>query len=78
MVFLDNRFVKDSSSPISEPDAEGDTYQTRLLDNGTAYRVLKNFLTEQELQVLVNNLGSQVVYTEWQHYWALEYTVSKP
>jgi len=36
VVFLDNRFVDGSSTPISESDADGNTYQTRTLDDGTS------------------------------------------
>jgi len=48
-VFFDNRYVEGSSTPISRRDAQGNTYQARKLDNGSAHEVLKNFPTEREL-----------------------------
>jgi 2-polyprenyl-3-methyl-5-hydroxy-6-metoxy-1,4-benzoquinol methylase len=43
IVFMDNRYVEGSSTPISEHDLQGNTYQQRVLKDGTAYSVLKNF-----------------------------------
>ena len=46
VVFLDNRFVEGSSTPIAEQDAGGNTYQSRTLCDGSKHRVLKNFPSE--------------------------------
>jgi ubiquinone/menaquinone biosynthesis C-methylase UbiE len=73
VVLLDNRFVEGSSSPISEQDEEGNTYQMRLLSDGTTHRVLKNFPSEAELRAAVEGIGSNVKYQVWPHFWALEY-----
>lgn len=73
VVLLDNLFVEGSSSPISERDAEGNTYQARRLGDGTTHRLLKNFPTEDELRADLEGLGAQVRYQAWQYYWALEY-----
>jgi ubiquinone/menaquinone biosynthesis C-methylase UbiE len=73
VVLLDNRYVQGSSSSITERDDEGNTYQTRILSNGTTHRVLKNFPTEKELNELLTGLGTSVTLTTWQYYWALEY-----
>src|SRR5262245_55360490 len=43
VVLLDNRFVDGSSTPISRRDDDGNTYQQRTLDDGSAHEVLKNF-----------------------------------
>jgi len=43
---MDNRYVDGSSTPISERDADGNTYQRRRLADGSDNRVLKNFPTE--------------------------------
>jgi len=73
VVLLDNRFVPGSSSPITEEDAEGDSFQTRLLADGTAHRVLKNFPSEAQLLAMVEGLGTDAAVTNWTHYWALSY-----
>ena len=77
VVFLDNRFVPGSSTAVSEPDAQGDTYQTRTLQDGSTHRVLKNFPEEDELRALVaNGVGDSARYTAWPHFWAFEYEVA--
>jgi ubiquinone/menaquinone biosynthesis C-methylase UbiE len=73
VVLLDNRFVAGSSTPISERDSAGNTYQTRQLADGTAHRVLKNFPSKQELLAAVSAWATGVRYHEWEYYWALEY-----
>lgn len=75
VVFLDNRFVHGSSTPLSEQDAEGNTYQARALDDGSVHRVLKNFPSEASLREAVAGIASNAQYHEWQYFWALEYVV---
>ncbi|HTN28895.1 MAG TPA: class I SAM-dependent methyltransferase [Burkholderiales bacterium] len=73
VAFLENRYVKGSSTPISRRDAEGNTYQTRKLDNGTAHEVLKNFPTEPELIERASVHGHEA-RVEWlEYYWLLAY-----
>jgi demethylmenaquinone methyltransferase/2-methoxy-6-polyprenyl-1,4-benzoquinol methylase len=78
VVFLDNRYVEGSSSPVTSRDAEGNTFQTRQLSDGSTHKVLKNFPSAAELLELVAGLGERPVLTTWQYYWALEYTATKP
>lgn len=73
VVLIDNRYVAGSNLPITEQDAEGNTYQTRLLDDGSTHRVLKNFPSEAELRALLAGLGERVVFTGFEYYWALQY-----
>lgn len=77
VVFLDNRYVKGSSSPVTARDAEGNTFQTRQLDDGSTHKVLKNFPTEADLLELVAGLGERPVFTAWQYYWAFEYAAAR-
>lgn len=76
VVFLDNRFVQASSTPISRRDAEGNTYQVRVLDDGSTHEVLKNFPSREEA---VARLGPRARVVRWndigfplEHYWVLE------
>ena len=75
VVLLDNRFVEGSSSPVSEQDAEGNSYQMRKLGDGTTHRVLKNFPSVPELHTVVAGLGRDARVTTWPFFWALEYAV---
>jgi demethylmenaquinone methyltransferase/2-methoxy-6-polyprenyl-1,4-benzoquinol methylase len=76
VVLLDNRYVEGSSSPISEHDDSGNTYQTRKLADGSTHRVLKNFPAGQELKALVAESGRNAKLNCWQYYWAFEYLVA--
>ncbi len=76
VVLLDNRFVAGSSSPITEQDADGNTYQTRALADGSRHRVLKNFPSEVELQTLLDGIGEPGTVTNWPYFWAFEYVAT--
>jgi len=76
VVFLDNRFVQGSSTPLAEQDGEGNTYQLRRLEDGSSHRVLKNFPSELELRHAVAGVASEVSFHEWEYFWALEYVVA--
>lgn len=78
VVFLDNRYVEGNSTPLAARDAEGNTFQTRQLDDGSTHQLLKNFPSEAELQELVAGLGERPLFTAWQHYWAFEYLAARP
>jgi SAM-dependent methyltransferase len=78
VVLLDNRYVEGSSSRVTATDAEGNTFQTRVLEDGSTYEVLKNFPTESELLELVDGVGERARFTTWEYYWAFEYEVTKP
>ena len=76
VVFLDNRYVEGSSTPVSAPDDNGDTWQWRTLAEGSRHRVLKNFPGEPQLRQALGTLASQVEYRCWEHYWALRWTTA--
>lgn len=76
VVFIDNRFVEGSSTRISEQDADGNTYQTRPLSDGSVHRVLKNFPSRDELLRAVRPFSQSASYREWDYFWALEYTLT--
>lgn len=77
VVLLDNLFVEGSSSPISETDSDGNTFQARPLDDGSSHRVLKNFPTEAELLHSVAGLGQQASVMVWPYYWALKFETAR-
>lgn len=76
IVFMDNRFVPGSSTPIFERDADGDSFQLRPLDDGSVHRVLKNFPSADELLAAVQPHAAQASYHQWTYFWALEYTLA--
>ncbi|MDO9422231.1 MAG: hypothetical protein Q7T66_16345 [Herminiimonas sp.] len=75
MILLDNRYVENSSSAIVEEDANGNTFQNRVLKNGETHRVLKNFPDEAELQSLIADSAKNAVFKTWPFFWAFKYEV---
>lgn len=73
IMIVDNRFVAGSSTPISRPDADGNTYQTRSLDDGSTHEVLKNFPTQDELQDVFKGLASDLEFIWLNYFWILTY-----
>jgi demethylmenaquinone methyltransferase/2-methoxy-6-polyprenyl-1,4-benzoquinol methylase len=73
VAFLDNRYVEGSSTPLSRRDAEGNTYQTRKLDDGSTHEVLKNFPSDRELVDRASSYGRQVSVEWFEYYWLLTY-----
>lgn len=73
VMFIDNRYVEGSSTPICRIDEEGNTYQQRRLEDGSVHEVLKNFPSETELVDAVAGLASapRVMLTDY--FWVLTY-----
>lgn len=75
VVFMDNRFVPGSSTPVAERDADGDSFQLRTLDDGSVHHVLKNFPSAEAVLAAVEPFATQSSYHQWRFFWALEYTL---
>lgn len=69
VVLVDNRYVEGSSTPISEIDSHGNTYQLRRLGEASV-RVLKNFPSEDDLR---GCLPSPLRVDVFQYFWLAEY-----
>jgi len=69
VLFLDNLYVDGNSTPVSEVDTHGNTYQLRTLADGSSFRVMKNFPSKEELKALL----PQVHYRALKYYWLAEY-----
>jgi demethylmenaquinone methyltransferase/2-methoxy-6-polyprenyl-1,4-benzoquinol methylase len=75
VVFLDNNYVEGSSTPIARRDSEGNTFQTRKLEDGAEFEVLKNFPSETELRANLNGRAEDIEVTQFKYYWCLRYTL---
>jgi ubiquinone/menaquinone biosynthesis C-methylase UbiE len=75
VLFMDNTYVEGNSTPISERDAEGNTYQLRPLADGTQNRVLKNFPTQAQLRGHLAPHARTFEYRALQYYWLVDYTL---
>jgi ubiquinone/menaquinone biosynthesis C-methylase UbiE len=78
VLLIDNLYVEESSTPTTETDAEGNTYQTRQLKDGSTHRVMKNLPSEAELQSSISLLGTSSTFTVWQYFWAFTYVSRIP
>jgi demethylmenaquinone methyltransferase/2-methoxy-6-polyprenyl-1,4-benzoquinol methylase len=75
VAFLDNRSVEGSSTPVSRRDAEGNTYQSRRLADGSSHEVLKNFPAAEEMRARLGRFGTQVAFSEYEYYWVATYRI---
>ena len=75
VVFLDNRYVEGSSTPVARIDANGDGWQRRKLTDGSLHEVLKNFPEPSELEAAVKPYADSVRVKLFDYYWWLEYTL---
>jgi SAM-dependent methyltransferase len=73
VVMLDNRFVREQSTPLTRTDAAGNTYQNRTLDDGSVHEVLKNFPTPADAIARLGPRARGARWQAWEHYWALVY-----
>ena len=77
IAFLDNRYVEGSSTPVSRRDAQGNSYQTRKLDDGSSHEVLKNFPQASELIQCASRHGWGANVELLPHYWLLTWWAPK-
>jgi len=75
VLLLDNGSAQLRDFPISEVDAEGNTYQSRTLQDGSTHRVLKNFPSRAELNQLLAPHAKNVAYMELDNFWLCEYEI---
>ena len=76
VVMLDNSFVQTSNHPITHSDADGNTYQTRTLDDGSVHEVLKNFPTREQAFAQLGPRAQDPQWAEYGHYWVLSYRLN--
>jgi SAM-dependent methyltransferase len=76
VVFIDNLYVEGSSTPIARRDADGNTYQQRMLDDGSTHEVLKNFPAREQAMAAIGSSAHDAQWHQWTHYWALTYTIA--
>src|SRR5258708_4281144 len=73
VLLMDNVYAEDSSTPVSEVDSQGNTYQMRRLADGSRLRVLKNFPSEDELRERLGPYSAAFSFQALQYYWLAEY-----
>ena len=72
LVFIDSKQLKGTNhdiNKITKTDEQGNTYQTRILENGTHHLVLKNFPTQEFLLEKLSKFSTDIKYIDLDHYW---------
>ena len=75
IIFIDNRRVKRSSTPISKMDIHGNTYQIRKLEDGREYEILKNFPSKREIRDIVGNEVKNLKIQLLKYFWIVSYNI---
>jgi SAM-dependent methyltransferase len=73
VMFMDNCYVEGNSTATARTDADGNTYQTRKLDDGSTHEVLKNFPADAELERAVSPFANSPKIERLRYYWILTY-----
>jgi len=71
LLMMDNNFVAGSMTPPSRTDALGNTYQTRRLQDGSTYEIIKNFPTQAQLAGALASRCTAVEILQLRYYWAV-------
>jgi len=73
IVFIDNLYVEGSSSPITGQDEYGNTYQERILIDGSKHNILKNFPTKDFIKATVEPHADRLQLILLNYFWLLSY-----
>jgi len=73
VVFVDNSIAQCERLPISSTDDFGNTYQERILEDGTKHNILKNFPNADELLTATSEYGANQRFEEMENFWIFEY-----
>ena len=73
MIFVDNTYVEGSNLPLVETDEQGNTYQSRTLENGRTYTVLKNFPAADFILHKLSAVADDIRFIQLTYYWILSY-----
>jgi ubiquinone/menaquinone biosynthesis C-methylase UbiE len=78
--FADNNYIKDVGGNLVVLKDDENTYKLRTLENGSSYKILKNYFSKKELLSIFRNYDptfseSNILYGR--HFWSMTYTLNK-
>lgn len=73
IVFMDNNYVEGSNLPITKTDEQGNTYQTRKLEDGTSHLVLKNFPAKEFICEKLSAVTTEINFIHLPYYWIVSF-----
>jgi SAM-dependent methyltransferase len=74
LLMIDETFVRHLSTPLSRRDADGNTYQTRMLGNGELFEIMKNYPDEATLVRGLEPSCDEIDVLWLPHFWAVSAT----
>jgi len=74
-VFVDNNFVEENSTAISQVEDSGNTFQLRELQYKSKHLVLKNFPSKEFLKNKLSKYTRERKIISLQYYWLLYYRI---
>lgn len=76
VILIDNNEAQLRDFPITETDADGNTWQQRALPDGSSHRVLKNFPTEAAMRALLAPMARSFHFQQLGNFWLCEYELA--
>jgi demethylmenaquinone methyltransferase/2-methoxy-6-polyprenyl-1,4-benzoquinol methylase len=77
LIFIDNKYVEGSSTPINRIDESGNKYQLRKLSSGKEYEVVKNFPSQIGFAKMINLEIEDFDWIELDFYWIAKFKKRK-
>lgn len=75
VIFIDNLHTKNSSTPISRIDNEGNTYEIRALEDGRKYEIVKNFPKKNEFAPILGDNIKNLNVEFLTYFWITSYNI---
>lgn len=72
LAFIDSKQVNNSphdAKRITHTDEQGNTYQTRSLENGSKHQVLKNYPSREFIVGKLSGISDNIEYLDLEYYW---------
>lgn len=78
VVMLENLYVHGSNNPLApETDEEGNTFSLRQLDDGSKWKVLKNYPEKEEVIHDLSLFATNIEYIGMKYYWLAKYSTKQ-
>jgi SAM-dependent methyltransferase len=74
LLMIDETYVRHISTPLSRQDLQGNTYQTRMLDSGELFEVVKNYPDEPALLASLAPVCEAILVLWLRHFWVVSAT----
>ncbi len=76
IIFMtDNIFIEGVGGNLLTKPGDENTYKRRVLSDGTAYEIIKNYYSEEELKEIFNRYSSDPEVTIGKCFWRVKYKI---